>query len=120
MCGEKQEKERQKELLEVRGLTRITFPIKIFLWITVALQLQSHLLACRAVRKWDVKIGNVIEEVDLFFFQHQPCRDRVDRGVSPPLVVKATSLVEKGEKVEIGFRAEPVEVCNLKVGPLKH
>ena len=72
------------------------------------------------MRKIGMMIGNVIEEVDLIFFQHQPCRDRVDRGVSPPLVVKATSLVEKGEKVEIGFRAEPVEVCNLKVGPLIH
>lgn len=63
-------------------------------------------------------IRNVIEEVNLILFQQQTRCDRVNRSVTPPLVVEATGLVEEVEIVEIGLRAQPVETCNLKIGPL--
>ena len=86
----------------------------------MAPQLQSQFLAGGAVRKWHMIIGDLVEKVDLFLFQKQACRNRVDRGISPPLVVETPFLIEKGEVVEIGLRAEPVEVSNFKVGPLIH
>jgi hypothetical protein len=84
----------------------------------VTSQLQSRLLAGRAVRKRVMIIGDFVEEVDLILVQQQTGRERVDRGVSPPLVEETPGLIEVVKVVEIGFRSEPVEVSNFKIGPL--
>ena len=90
--------------IEVGSLTGIAFPVEIFLWIAVAFQPQSVLFAGGAVREGVMIIRNVIEEVDLSLVQQQTCRDRVDRSVTPPLVVETPSLVEEVEIIEIGLR----------------
>ena len=86
------------------SLTGIPFPVEIILRIAVAFQLQSVLFAGGAVREGVMIIRNVIEEVDLFLVQQQTRRDRVDRRVTPPLVVETPSLVKEVKIIEIGLR----------------
>lgn len=71
------------------------------MWITVTLQVQPKLVPRRAVREWNVKVGNVVEKVDLIARQHQACGYRMDRRIAPSFVEEATRLVEEAEKVGI-------------------
>lgn len=42
----------------------------------------------------------------------------MDGGIAPALVKEAAVAVERFEEVEVGLRAQPVEVSDLEVGPL--
>ncbi len=63
-------------------------------------------------------VGNVVEKVDCLLLQHQGRCDRVDRGVTLPLVEEAAVLVERLEVIGVGLGPEPVEAANLKIRPL--
>lgn len=84
----------------------------------MTLQILSVFLASRAVREWDVIVRDVVEEMDLVFGQHEPGGDGMNRCVAPTLVEKATVLIQRLEKVDVGLRTQPVQVADLKVGPL--
>ena len=100
------------------GGAGVAVPIKVILGIAVALVIEAVLLARRAMRKWDVVIGNIVEEVDLLFLQHQCGGDRVDWSITPALVEETTGVVEGVEVVDISLGAKPVQVANLEIGPL--
>lgn len=100
-------------------LTRISFPVEILVGVAVALQCLSQLFACGTVCEGHMVVGNVVEEVDLLLWQHQGGGDRVHGRVTPALVEKAALLVEALKEVDIRLGAKPVEVANLKVGPLE-
>jgi hypothetical protein len=76
------------------ALTGISLPIKVVLWIAMALQIQPCLLASRAVRERDVVIRDIVEEMDLFFLQEKTGSDRMNRGISPTFVEEPSILVE--------------------------
>jgi len=99
-------------------LTGIAFPIEVILRVTVAFQLHPFVVARRAVREWDVVIGDVIEEMEFFLFEQEGGGDGVHRGVAPSFVEEAAVVVERVEVVEVGLGAQPVEVADFEVGPL--
>ena len=80
--------------------------------------IQPFLLTGRTMRKGDMPIRDVVEEMDFFFFQGQRRGDGVHGGVAPTLVEEPAVLVELREVVDVGFGAQPVEVADLEVGPL--
>jgi hypothetical protein len=41
-------------------------------------------------------------------------------SVAPTLVEESTILVKRFEIVGVGFRSQPIEVTNFKVGPLEY
>jgi len=69
------------------------------------------------VCKGDVVVGDVVEEVNFFLLQHEGRGDGVYRRISPTFVEETAGVVERGEVINVGLRAEPVEVSNLKIGP---
>ena len=81
-------------------------------------ELLARLLARGAVGEGNVVVGNVVEKVNLVLLQQQAGSNRVHRGVTPALVEETTVLVERFEKVNVGLGAQPVQVADLKVGPL--
>lgn len=85
----------------------------------MTLAVEAELLSGRAVGEGNVVVGNVVEEVNFLFLQHQACGDRVDRRITPTLVEETAVLVERLKVVGIGLGAEPVEAANLEVGPLQ-
>ena len=95
-------------MLECEAHTRIALPIKVVVRIAMAFQLQSQVLACRAMRKGNVIVSDIIEEVNLLLWQHDGSRDRVHRCITPAFVEEATVLVQRFEVVEVLLRAEPV------------
>lgn len=104
---------------EEAGRARIPFPIEIVFGVAAAFQVQTALLARRAVREGDMIVGDILKEVDFLLFQQQACGDGVHRGVAPTLVEETAILVELVKVVEVGRRAQPVEIPNFKVGPLQ-
>ena len=97
-----------KDDVETVAHTRITLPIKVVLWIAVTFQLQAQVLSCRAVRKGNVVVSDIVKEVNLILWQHNGSRDRVHRCITPAFVEEATVLVKSIEVVEVLLRAEPV------------
>jgi hypothetical protein len=93
-------------------------PIEVIAGIAVALVVEAVAFVGRAVREWVVVICNIVEEVDLLFFQHQRSSERVNRCITPALVEEATSLIESLKIVDVLLGPEPVEVAYLKIGPL--
>ena len=67
------------------------------------------------MRERHVPIRNIVKEVDFLLFQGECCGDGVYRGVAPALVEEATVLVELLKVVEVGFRAQPVQITNFEV-----
>lgn len=59
------------------------------------------LLACWAVRKWDVVVCDVVEEVDLIFRQHESGGDGMDRCIAPPLVEESAVLIQRLKEVDV-------------------
>jgi hypothetical protein len=57
--------------VKAKALTRVSLPVKIVLRIAVTLQVQSRLLAGRAVGEWNVIVGNIVEEMDFVFVQEE-------------------------------------------------
>lgn len=99
-------------------LTGITFPVKVFVRVTVAFQCGAQFFPRWTVRKRHMPVGNVVEKVYLLLRQHQTSSDRVHRRVAPALVEKTTIPIQAVEKVDIGLGPEPIEIANFKVGPL--
>lgn len=67
----------------------------------MALQILAVLLACRAVRKWDVVVCDVVKEMDLIFRQHESGGDGVDRCIAPSLVKESAVLIQRLEEVDV-------------------
>lgn len=105
------------EPIKLVRLTAVAVPIKVVLGVAGALVVETVLLAGRAVREWNVIVGDVIEEVDFILLKHQTSSDGVDGSITPALIEETTGMVEGGEEVDISIRAEPVEVTNFEVGP---
>lgn len=93
-------------------------PVEVLAWIAVAFECETRGFACGTVSERHVVIGDVVEEVDLGFVEHQPGRDGVHRGVAPAFVEEAAVHVEGAEVVDVLLRAEPVEIADFEVGPL--
>ena len=100
------------------GLTGVAVPVKILRGLAVALVVDAQLLLGGAVGEGDVVVGDVVEEVDLVLWQQQGGGDGVHGRIAPALVEEAAVPVERGEVVNVGFAAQPVEVADFKVGPL--
>lgn len=99
-------------------LTGIPIPVEVLAGLAVTLVVEAELRLRRAVCKGDVVVGNVVEEVDLVLWKQQAGGNRVHGRVAPALVEEAAIAVERGKEVDVGVAAQPVEVANLKVGPL--
>ena len=82
------------QLVDGRMLTRVSLPVKIVFGIAVAFEIGPDLVASRAVGEGNVVVCNIVEEVDLVLLEHDAGGDRVDGGVTPTFVEKATVLVE--------------------------
>jgi hypothetical protein len=104
--------------LLMRKLTRIALPVKVVLGVAVAAEIQPGLLACGAVGKGHVVVGNVVEKVNLFLLQQKTGGNRVHRSITPSLVEETAILVQRLEVVNVGLGSQPVQVADLKVGPL--
>jgi hypothetical protein len=85
----------------------------------MALMVQSVLLASWTVRERNMVVTNIVEEVDLFFLEHECRGDGVDRSIAPAFVEETARLVERVEVVNVGFGAQPVKITNFEVGPLR-
>lgn len=84
----------------------------------MALQIQSRLLACRAVRERNVVVGDFIPEVDFILGKQDTSSDGV-YGCITPSFVEETALAVKGfEIVKVLLRPEPVQASDFKVRPL--
>lgn len=70
------------------------------------------------MREGDVVVGDIVEEVDLVLLQQEGSGDGVHGSISPPLVEESTVLIKRFEKVNVCLRTQPIQVANLKVGPL--
>ena len=106
--------------------TRVPLEIKVVVGIAPALAggvsvtLRTMLPSARPREthlKGLVTVANILEPVDLVLWRKQGRRDRVDRRVSPALIVETSLLVEVLEKVEIRLGAPEVEVADFKVAP---
>jgi hypothetical protein len=75
-------------------LTRISLPVKVVLRVAMTLEVQSGLLASRAVGERHVVVGNIIEEMDFFLLQEETSCNGVDRSITPSFVEKSTIFVE--------------------------
>jgi hypothetical protein len=58
--------------------------------------------------EWHVIVGDIIEEMDLVFLEHQSSCDRVYWCVAPSFVEKATGVVERVEVIDVCLGAQPV------------
>lgn len=70
------------------------------------------------MRERNMIVCNVVEEVDLFLFQHKSSSNGVDRSIAPSLIKETTVLVQRLEIIKVCLGPQPVQVTNLKVGPL--
>ena len=84
----------------------------------MAFVVDSVLLPRRAMREWDMPVGDIVEEVDLFLLQGQSGGNGMDGGIAPSFIEEASVLVELVEEVEIGVRSQPIEIADFEVGPL--
>jgi hypothetical protein len=70
------------------------------------------------VGEWNVVVGNIVEEMDFVLVKEKTGSDRMYRSITPTLVEESTILVERLEKVEVGFRSEPIKVTDFEIRPL--
>ena len=75
-------------------LTRVSLPVKVVVGVAMALELLSQILASRAVREWNVVVGNVVEEVNFVPVEQKACSNGVDWCVTPALIEEATVTVK--------------------------
>ena len=68
-------------------------------------QFQSQILACWTMSERYVVIGNVVEEMNLFLFQHQSGGNGMHWSVAPSFVEKATVVIERIKVVNVGLRS---------------
>ena len=62
-------------------------------------------------------VPDIREEVELVFGCKQSSTDRVNGGITPSFIVKATGLVEMVEEFAVRLSSPEVEVADFKVGP---
>jgi hypothetical protein len=67
------------------------------------------------MREWNMVVGDLVPEVDLFFLQHQRGGNRVHGCVTPTLVEETTILVERREIVNVFLGSQPLQAANLEV-----
>jgi hypothetical protein len=67
----------------------------------------------------DVIVSYIVEEVDLILLKHESGRYRVDGRIAPPLVEETAIIIQLSEEVNVGLGAEPVQVTDFEVGPLR-
>ncbi len=84
----------------------------------MAFVLESLLLRCWTMCEWNMPVSNVVEEVYFLLLQQETGGNGMHRRIAPPLVEEAAILIQDFEEINVGFRSQPVEVPNLKVGPL--
>ncbi len=84
-------------------LTRVSFPVEVVIWIAVALELDSQIFTSRAVREWNMVVGNVVEEMDLVLVEQKTGSDGVDWSVAPALIEEAAVAIEGLEEVDVGI-----------------
>lgn len=84
----------------------------------MALQIQSQLLAGRAVGEGDVVVGDLVEEVDLFLLEEQSGGNRVDWRIAPSFVEEAAIPVQRLEIVEVFLGSQPVQASDFEIRPL--
>lgn len=89
---------------------------KICVGVTPALS-TGVCITLGAVLEGLVLVANVIEEVDLVLLGEERSADAVHWGISPPLVVEATLLVQEVEELHVPFAAPEVEVTYLEIAP---
>jgi hypothetical protein len=73
----------------------------------------------RIVCEGGVIAGYIVKEVDLILLEHESGRYRVEGCGALPLVEKTALVVQVSEEVHIGLGAEPVQVTDFEVGPLR-
>lgn len=66
----------------------------------------------------DVIISNIVEEVNLLFFQEKTGSNRMHGCITPTFIEESTILIKGLKIIEICWRTEPVEITNFKIGPL--
>ena len=99
-------------------LTAVSIPIEVIFGVAMALVTQAIILACWAMCEGDMVVCNVIEEVEFVLLEHQCRSNGMHRRIAPSFVKEATSMVQRGEIIDVRVRAKPVKVTDFKVGPL--
>jgi hypothetical protein len=66
-------------------------------------QLQANVIACRAMREWDVIVRNVVEKVNFVLVQQETSCNRMDWRIAPSFVEESTVAVKGVEVVEVRF-----------------
>jgi hypothetical protein len=84
----------------------------------MTLVLKSCLLAGRAVRKGNMVVGDIIEEMDFFLLEEDASRNGMDRSISPTFIEESTILIERFKVVHVSLRPEPGQAANFEIGPL--
>lgn len=74
----------------------------------MALRLKPCLLASWAVRKGDVIVGDVVEEVDLFLLEEEAGCNGVDWSITPAFIEEPAISIERFEKINVRLRSEPL------------
>lgn len=69
----------------------------------MALEFESFGLSGRAVSKWNVKVGNVVEEVNFVPLEEKPSCNAMNRSITPAFVEKAAISIKGFEEVEVWF-----------------
>jgi hypothetical protein len=93
-------------------------PVKVLPGTAGASQLVSLLLVCRAVGKWNMPVGDLVEEVDFILLQHQGCCYRVDGSVAPSFVEEAAILIKMLKVFDVSVGSQPVQIADFEIGPL--
>lgn len=85
----------------------------------MTLIVQSHLIASRTMRKRYMPICDIVKKVDFLLFEGECRGNGVYGGVTPALVEEAAVLVQLLEIVDVGFGAQPIQIADFEVGPLR-
>jgi hypothetical protein len=85
----------------------------------MASEIQAQLLAGGAVRKWNVVVCDIVEEMKFVLLQHKSRGNGMNRSITPTLIKESAILVERLEVVDVCLGAQPLKAADLKVGPLK-
>lgn len=57
-----------------------------------------------------MSVADVVKEMDLILPSEQGCSDRVDRRITPPLVIEAACFVQVFEEFHIRLRPPEVQI----------
>lgn len=68
--------------------------------------------------EWNMPVSNLVEKVYFLLLQQKTGGNGVHRRITPSLVEETAILIQDVEKIDVGFRSQPIKVTNFKVGPL--